>query len=85
MATILQTLFENRPEETEGDNADAEVETEVFRNQYIPQTLEQVYDVERDVGEVARGGQDNLVYRDLLAEKLAPEVGQSSTVQLSVA
>ena len=74
MATTLQTLFGNRPEEAEGDNASAEVETEVFRNQYIPQTLEQVYDVERDVGEVAKGGQDNLVYRDLLAEKLAPEV-----------
>lgn len=74
MATTLQTLFENRPEETEENKASVEVETEVFRNQYIPQTLEQVYDVERDVGEVAKGGQDNLVYRDLLAEKLAPEV-----------
>ncbi len=74
MATALQTLFDNRPEEVEEDDASAEVDTEVFRNQYIPQTLEQVYDVERDVGEVAKGGQDNLVYRDLLAEKLAPEV-----------
>lgn len=74
MATALQTLFENRPKEVEEDNASAEVDIEVFRNQYIPQTLEQVYDVERDVGEVAKGGQDNLIYRDLLAEKLAPEV-----------
>lgn len=85
MATTLQTLFENRPEEVEEDDASAEVDTEVFRNQYIPQTLEQVYDVERDVGEVAMGGQDNLIYRDLLAEKLAPEVpvvdeGESATV-----
>lgn len=74
MATALQTLFENRLEELEEDDARAEVDTEVFRNQYIPQTLEQVYDIERDAGEVAKGGQDNLVYRDLLAEKLAPEV-----------
>ena len=74
MAALLQTLFEHRPEEVEENDANAEVETEVFRNQYIPQTLEQVYDVERDVGEVAKGGQDNLVYRDLLAEKLAPQV-----------
>ena len=87
MATALQTLFENRSEEVEEDNATAEVETEVFRNQYIPQTLEQVYDVERDVGEVAKGGQDNLVYRDLLAEKLAPgvsvadEEGSASAVE----
>ena len=74
IATASQTLFDNRPEEIEEDSANAQVDTEVFRNQYIPQTLEQVYDVERDVGEVARGGQDDLVYRDLLAEKLAPEV-----------
>ena len=74
MATALQTLFENRLEEVEEDDARAEVDTEVFRNQYIPQTLEQVYDIERDAGEVAKGGQDNLVYRDLLAEQLAPEV-----------
>ena len=74
MATALQTLFDNRPEEVEEEDASAEVDTEVFRNQYIPQTLEQVYNVERDVGEVAKGGQDNLVYRDLLAGKLAPEV-----------
>lgn len=74
MATTLQNLFENRPKEAEEDSGSVEVDTEVFRNQYIPQTLEQVYDVERDVGEVAKGGQDNLIYRDLLAEKLAPEV-----------
>lgn len=74
MANTLQTLFENRPEETEDNCAAVEVDTEVFRNQYIPQTLEQVYDVERDVGQVAKGAQDNLVYRDLLAERLAPEV-----------
>ena len=74
MATALKTLFENRLEEVEEDDAKAEVDTEVFRNQYIPQTLEQVYDIERDAGEVAKGGQDNLVYRDLLAEQLAPEV-----------
>ena len=74
MATALQKLFENRPKEIEEDDAKAEIDTEVFRNQYIPQTLEQVYDIERDAGEFAKGGQDNLVYRDLLAERLAPEV-----------
>ncbi|KAK4694267.1 RIO kinase 1, partial [Lecanoromycetidae sp. Uapishka_2] len=73
MATSLQTLYENRSNEDAEQDANLEVDNEVFRNQYIPQTLEQVYDVERDVGEVAKGGQENLVYRDLLAEKLAPE------------
>lgn len=73
IADALQSLYETRPDEDAEEDAQAEVDTEVFRNQYIPQTLEQVYDIERDVGEVAKGGQDNLVYRDLLAEKLAPE------------
>ncbi|MCJ1455497.1 protein kinase rio1 [Mycoblastus sanguinarius] len=72
MATSLQTLYENRSAEADEDTANTEVDNEVFRNQYIPQTLEQVYDVERDAREIAKGGQDNLVYRDLLAEKLAP-------------
>ena len=66
VANILQNLLNNRTEEN--DDA-AEEDAEVFRNQYIPQTLEQVYDVERDVSEVAKGGQKNLVYRDLLATK----------------
>ena len=73
MNSDLQKLYETRPDEETEEDANAEVDNQVFRNQYIPQTLEQVYDVERDVGEIAKGGQDNLVYRDLLAEKLAPE------------
>ena len=82
MAASLQTLYENRSQDEDNDgdeNAQAEVDNEVFRNQYIPQTLEQVYDVERDVSEVAKGGQDNLVYRDLLAERLAPSMPAAET------
>ena len=67
VASSLQKLFDERREE------EGEVDNEVFRNQYIPQTLEQVYDVERDVGEVAKGEQDTLIYRDLLADRVAPE------------
>ncbi len=73
MTGALQTLYENRPEIETGEDPQAEVDNEVFRNQYIPQTLEQVYDIERDVGEVARGAQDDLIYRDLLAGKLRPD------------
>ncbi|KAL4906720.1 hypothetical protein BDW74DRAFT_137011 [Aspergillus multicolor] len=50
--------------EVEGGN---EVDTAVFRQQYIPQTLEQVYDYERDAEKVHAGEGDNLVYKDLLA------------------
>ncbi|MCJ1276508.1 protein kinase rio1 [Puttea exsequens] len=73
IAVDLRTLFENRSEDDADENADTEVDNRVFRNQYIPQTLEQVYDVERDAAQVAKGGQDDLVYRDLLAQKLASE------------
>ena len=50
-----------------------EVDNEVFRNQYIPQTLEQVYDVERDVHAVAQGGRNDLVYKNLLASNVDAE------------
>ena len=75
---LLQKLHETQSDEADDNEADIEVDNEVFRNQYIPQTLEQVYDVERDVGEVAKGGQVNLVYRDLLAEKLSHEALESA-------
>ncbi|KAL8690389.1 MAG: hypothetical protein Q9218_004151 [Villophora microphyllina] len=69
MTAILQKLYEERKDEDQSEEA-AEVDTEVFRNQYIPQTLEQVYDVDRDVDQIGKGGQDDLVYRDLLADKV---------------
>lgn len=72
MATMLQTLYETTDGTDEADDAATEVDNEVFRNQYIPQTLEQVYDVERDAERIGMGGQDNLVYRDLLADQLVP-------------
>ncbi|RDW76771.1 serine/threonine-protein kinase RIO1 [Aspergillus mulundensis] len=50
--------------EVEGGN---EVDTAVFRQQYIPQTLDQVYDYERDAEKVHAGEGANLVYKDLLA------------------
>ncbi|KAF3924945.1 hypothetical protein ABW21_db0209191 [Orbilia brochopaga] len=43
-------------------------ENEVFRQQFIPQTLEQVYDVERDAEMVSKGGKDQLVYKHLLVD-----------------
>ncbi|KAI4265532.1 MAG: hypothetical protein L6R38_009351 [Xanthoria sp. 2 TBL-2021] len=76
MNAVIQKLYEERKDEDEtGDGA--EVDAEVFRNQYIPQTLEQVYDVERDVDHIKRGGQEDLVYRDLLADKVISEAAQN--------
>jgi RIO kinase 1 len=65
-------------EQAEEAAARQEVDNEVFRNQYIPQTLEQVYDIERDAEEVSKGGQDSLVYKNLLADKIVPAVDKSA-------
>ena len=78
----LQKLYENHSTSEEIDDAEKEIDNEVFRNQYIPQTLEQVYDVERDAEEIGRSGGDALVYRNLLADTTARET-QDITVESS--
>ncbi|KAJ9211913.1 hypothetical protein DTO166G4_6441 [Paecilomyces variotii] len=70
MTETIEKLFAHRADNDEQDAAgEDEVETAVFRQQYIPQTLEQVYDVERDAEKLRTGEGDDLVYRDLLAQK----------------
>lgn len=73
ITTALEKMHQEVPEINDSDSISAEVDNEVFRNQYIPQTLEQVYDVERDAEQVIKGNGEHLVYRGLLAAKLAPE------------
>ncbi len=84
----IQGLYEEREQREDGGvtleqaeeaAARQEVDNEVFRNQYIPQTLEQVYDIERDAEKVSKGGQDSLVYKNLLADKIVPSVDEAST------
>ena len=72
MATRLEDLYQERSNDGAANDADTEIDNEVFRNQYIPQTLEQVYDVERDAEQIGEGKQNSLVYRELLADQLAP-------------
>ncbi|OJD23839.1 Atypical/RIO/RIO1 protein kinase [Blastomyces percursus] len=75
MSEGLEKLFATREQiEDEGGadantNAQDEVDAAVFRQQYMPQTLEQVYDVERDVEILRKGQGQDLVYRELLADK----------------
>ncbi|KAF2482747.1 RIO1 family-domain-containing protein [Neohortaea acidophila] len=73
MREVLEKLYATREPEGEGEEAEQEkeVDDEVFRQQYIPQTLQQVYDIERDGDKVQRGEGDSLVYQSLLAEKVA--------------
>ncbi|KAJ0114172.1 serine threonine-protein kinase rio1 [Diaporthe amygdali] len=72
MRKSIEVLYESRPAVGEDDQAIAnlEVDNEVFRNQYIPQTLEQVYDIEADGQKLGTGQGDSLVYRSLLADQV---------------
>lgn len=67
------TSDETAATETETDN-------EVFRQQYIPRTLEQVYDAERDADQLKHSTGVDLIYKDLLADNV---VQKSHTADLS--
>ncbi|KAI0406655.1 RIO1 family-domain-containing protein [Xylaria palmicola] len=84
----IEQLYASRAEAATDDKgmAEREVDNEVFRQQYIPQTLEQVYDIEQDADRIGHGEGDKLVYRNLLADQVvlpktadeqASEEGQS--------
>ncbi|KAI1293079.1 RIO1 family-domain-containing protein [Xylaria venustula] len=68
----IEQLYASRTESATDDKAAAEreVDNEVFRQQYIPQTLEQVYDIEKDAETIGHGEGDKLVYRNLLADQV---------------
>ncbi|CAH0052588.1 unnamed protein product [Clonostachys solani] len=70
MSEAIEKLYVARPSVTEDQLAELEVDNEVFRNQYIPQTLEQVYDIEKDVQRLGKGEGDQLVYSNLLADQV---------------
>lgn len=71
LAEAIEKLYEtNVTAEDEDQAAQIEVDNEVFRNQYIPQTLEQVYDFEKDAAKVRMGQGKDLVYSNLLAEQV---------------
>lgn len=81
MKKSIDLLYESRPAVGEDDQAIAnlEVDNEVFRNQYIPQTLEQVYDIEADGQKLGAGQGDSLVYRSLLADQVVLSKDDKST------
>lgn len=69
MREAVEKLYEVRAQESgDVDSHAAEMDDTVFRQQYIPQTLEQVYDIERDVERLKDGEGESLVYKDLLAQ-----------------
>ncbi|KAL2166049.1 hypothetical protein VTG60DRAFT_3414 [Thermothelomyces hinnuleus] len=68
MAKAIEHLYEVRPPvaDTAEAAAELEVDNEVFRNQYIPQSLDEVYDIEKDATKKV----DELVYRHMLADSV---------------
>ena len=71
MLKTLEKLYEAKVAAANDDEAaQQEVDNEVFRNQYIPQTLEQVYDIEKDGAKVGLGEGKDLVYSNLLADQV---------------
>ena len=71
MVETLKKLYEVEAQEGEDGLESKEVDDEVFRQQYIPQTLQQVYDIERDGETIRQGAGEPLVYQSLLAESVA--------------
>ncbi|EFY87607.1 Serine/threonine-protein kinase rio1 [Metarhizium acridum] len=71
LAETIDKLYETRESVANEDEAAAlEVDNEVFRNQYIPQTLEQVYNIEKDAQMLSQGEGGDLVYKNLLADQV---------------
>lgn len=72
MKEMVEHLYSTRVEveDTEEARAEQEVDNEVFRNQYIPKTLNEVYDIEKDVAKVNEGQGEDLVYKNLLADQV---------------
>ncbi|EDU39768.1 Serine/threonine-protein kinase RIO1 [Pyrenophora tritici-repentis] len=74
---LIRTLLNKEPL-TEEQKKKEEEDDDVFRNQYIPQTLDQVYDIERDAELVNAGGGSDLPYQALLADKVVNNESDAS-------
>ena len=68
MVRSLDKLSGAEETSTGADQDYAAVNEDVFHNQFIPQNLQQVYDIERDTERISKGEGHHLVYQDLLAK-----------------
>ncbi|KAK1815517.1 Serine/threonine-protein kinase rio1 [Friedmanniomyces endolithicus] len=83
MKDMVEKMYEVRAQQPEQDDEEREVDDEVFRQQYIPQTLQQVYDIERDATTLQQGDGASLPYRDLLADDKVADGGAVQPPTLS--
>ncbi|KAI8966810.1 Serine/threonine-protein kinase Rio1 [Daldinia sp. FL1419] len=81
LSEAIEELYASRAPSAhdEAAAAELEVDNEVFRNQYIPQTLEQVYDIEKDAEKIGEGEGDKLVYKNLLADQVVEKPEDQSS------
>lgn len=80
IAESIRALLSHAPT-TEEEKQKEEENDDVFRNQYIPQTLDQVYDIERDAALVNAGAGENLPYQALLADKVVQQNSSDASHQ----
>lgn len=78
IATHIKGVFDARAALSDEQQQAELADDEVFRTQYIPQNLEQVYDIERDAALVNDGKRGDLIYQGLLAEKTATATANES-------
>ncbi|KAG6985297.1 serine/threonine-protein kinase RIO1 [Physcia stellaris] len=71
---MLQALYETRQNHEEVNDAAVEVDNEVFRTNIYPRLLNKFMTLKGTPSRLVRG-QQNLVYRDLLADQIAPQKG----------
>ncbi|KAF1943705.1 RIO1-domain-containing protein [Clathrospora elynae] len=74
---LARSLLSKEPL-TEDERRKEEEDDDLFRNTYIPQTLDQVYDIERDAELVHAGAGSDLPYQALLADKVVNNNNNSS-------
>lgn len=75
--TDLMSRLQELPEEE--NTQESLVEDAVFRSVYIPRSLNDVFDAERDVEKVKQGANDELIYKDLLRPITSGEDGSFET------
>jgi RIO kinase 1 len=63
---VMETTIETMLLDGKATEAEGEVDERVFRQAYIPKTLFEVIDPERDTGIVQEGGKDDLIYAKFL-------------------
>jgi RIO kinase 1 len=70
LSAEIERLYENRPEAVSNEEAAAqlEIDMQVFRNQFMPQNLDQVPDFEADGERIQAGEGGDLAYKAMLAD-----------------